>query len=114
MVGLLLARGQPPWILVAVATAGNVLGSAVNWSLGHYLEHFHDRPWFPIASGTLNRAARHYHRWGRRSLLSWVPLIGDPLTLAAGLLREPFPSFLAIVTIAKLGRYLAVVAITLG
>ncbi|TIV75180.1 MAG: DedA family protein, partial [Mesorhizobium sp.] len=54
-------------------------------------------------------------RYGRWSLLlSWAPLIGDPLTVMAGVLREPLWSFIAIVTVAKAGRYLAVAAATLG
>ena len=52
-----------------------------------------------------------YRKYGRWSLLlSWVPIIGDPLTVAAGVMREPFPVFLAIVTIAKVSRYLAIAA----
>jgi membrane protein YqaA with SNARE-associated domain len=47
-------------------------------------------------------------------LLSWVPIIGDPLTVVAGVLREPFPVFLVLVTIAKVGRYLLLAAATLG
>ncbi len=46
--------------------------------------------------------------WG-----SWLPIIGDPLTLAAGLLNEPFWRFLLIVTCAKGGRYLVLMKITL-
>ena len=114
LAGLLVAGNQPPWALVAVATVGNVLGSVINWGLGRYLEHFQDRRWFPVKRQALHKAERWYHRYGRWSLLlSWAPFIGDPLTLAAGVLREPFPSFIGIVTLAKLGRYLVLAAITL-
>lgn len=44
---------------------------------------------------------------------SWVPIIGDPLTVIAGVMREPIWRFLGIVTLAKTGRYLALVALTL-
>ena len=44
-------------------------------------------------------------------LASWVPFIGDPLTLAAGVLREPFWSFLFLVGVAKTGRYLVLAAL---
>lgn len=115
LAGLLLAGKQPVLALIAVATVGNVLGSAINWWLGRYLEHFQDRRWFPIKPATLQKASGWYHRYGRWSLLlSWVPLIGDPLTLAAGVLREPLFSFLGIVTVAKLARYLIVAAVTLN
>ncbi|MGB0661970.1 MAG: DedA family protein, partial [Mangrovicoccus sp.] len=54
-------------------------------------------------------------RYGRWSLLaSWVPIIGDPLTVVAGVLREPPLSFLLLVTLAKAGRYLVLAAVTLA
>lgn len=114
LAGLLIAGEQSPTALILVATIGNVLGSAINWWLGRYLEHFKDRRWFPFKASVLERATGWYHRYGRWSLLlSWAPMIGDPLTLIAGVLGEPFRSFVAIVTLAKLGRYLALAAITL-
>ena len=114
LAGLLIAGKQPAWLLIVVATVGNVLGSAINWWLGRNLEHFRDRRWFPFKPQALERAAGWYHRYGRWSLLlSWMPIIGDPLTLVAGVLREPLPTFIAIVTLAKLGRYLVLAAVTL-
>lgn len=94
--------------LIAAATIGNVLGSCVNWVLGRFIEHFRDREWFPASTAMLDRAQRHYHRYGRWTLLlSWVPVIGDPLTIIAGVMREPLWSFVIIVSLAKFGRYLA-------
>ena len=114
LAGLLLAAKQPAWALIAVATLGNVLGATINWGLGRYLARYQNRPWFPITPSALNKATGWYHRYGRWSLLlSWVPIIGDPLTLAAGVLREPLHSFLGIVTLAKLTRYLVLAAMTL-
>jgi membrane protein YqaA with SNARE-associated domain len=111
LAGLLAAGRQPAWALIAVASAGNVAGSCLNWVLGRYIEHFRDRRWFPVKPAALGRAEGWYHRYGRWSLLlSWAPVIGDPLTLVAGVLREPLPFFLLIVTLAKLGRYLVVAA----
>ena len=115
LVGLLLADQQPVWLLVLVATAGNVLGSVVNWWLGRRIERFRERSWFPASADALDRAAAWYRRHGRWSLLlSWVPLIGDPLTVVAGVLREPLPTFLLLVTVAKAGRYLVLTAGTLA
>lgn len=109
LVGLLLAGAQSPVALILVATIANVLGSVVNWLLGRAIERFRDRRWFPAKQAALDRAAVRYRRYGRWSLLlSWVPIIGDPLTVVAGLLREPLWSFMLIVTIAKAGRYLAI------
>lgn len=114
LVGLLAYGEHPPWVLISVATAGNVLGSVVNWFLGRYIERWRDKRWFPVSREKLENAQRGYHRYGRWSLLlSWVPIIGDPLTVVAGIMREPLRSFLPIVLIAKLGRYVVLAVITL-
>jgi membrane protein YqaA with SNARE-associated domain len=108
----LLAVGQgDPALLVAVATAGNVLGSFANWVLGRFLSHMRDRPWFPLGPEAYDRATGWFHRFGLWSLLlSWVPVVGDPLTLVAGLLRvRPLP-FLLLVSIGKAGRYATILA----
>jgi len=115
LAGLLLSEAYSPWLLVAVASVGNVLGSSVNWLLGRGIARFRDRHWFPAKADALERAQRWYGRYGRWSLLmSWAPVIGDPLTVMAGVLREPFPTFLLLVTIAKVGRYLILAAVTLS
>lgn len=115
LVALILAKEQPVVLLLLVATAGNVLGSVVNWLLGRFIEHFRDRPWFPVSEQKLARAEAWYRRFGIWSLLlSWVPIIGDPLTVVAGLLRTPFLTFLILVTFAKAGRYAVLAALTLG
>ena len=112
--GLLLAD-YTPWLVLAVASVGNVLGSALNWLLGRGIERFRDRRWFPANALALKKAEGWYRRYGKWSLLlSWVPIIGDPLTVIAGVLREPFPVFLLLVTIGKVGRYLVIAAATLG
>ena len=83
--------------------------------LGRLLARFEHRRWFPIRREAIARAEAWYHRYGRWSLLlSWLPVIGDPLTIVAGVLREPLPVFLLLIAIAKTARYLAVVAIAQG
>lgn len=115
LVGLLLSGNFFPATLLWVATLGNVLGSTVNWLLGRSVERLRHKRWFPVSEQQLARAQRSYHRYGRWSLLlSWVPLIGDPLTVVAGTLREPLWSFLLLVTLAKAGRYLILAGLTLG
>ena len=115
LVGLLLTDRYAAWTLLAVATTGNVLGSALNWLLGRSIEHYRHKRWFPVSEDKLEKAQRAYHRLGRWSLLlSWVPIIGDPLTVVAGVMREPFWSFLLIVTLAKATRYLVLAGLTLG
>lgn len=115
LVGLLLSDAYPAPTLLAVACVGNVLGALVNWLLGRYLEQCRNQRWFPVSAGTLEQARRFYQQAGHWSLLlSWAPVIGDPLTLIAGLLREPWWRFLWLVTLAKCGRYLVLSALTLG
>jgi membrane protein YqaA with SNARE-associated domain len=110
LAGLIASGDYNPWLLIAAATAGNVLGSCLNWTIGRFLNGYRGSRWFPVSARSLERAERSYRRFGVWTLLlSWVPVIGDPMTLVAGLLGTPFKLFLALVFVAKLGRYLAVV-----
>lgn len=106
LVGLLLSGQYSLWWLLGIATLGNVLGSLVNCLLGRWVDHFKARRWFPVSARQLDKARGHYARWGHWTLLlSWVPIIGDPLTLVAGVMREPLWRFLLMVSIAKTARY---------
>jgi membrane protein YqaA with SNARE-associated domain len=78
------------------------------------VERLRDRAWFPVKRATLEKAQQWYQRYGKWSLLaSWMPLVGDPLTVAAGVMREPLPVFLLLVTIAKVGRGIVLAALLL-
>lgn len=112
LAGLALAGGYSLVMLVAVATFGNVLGSSINWLLGRYCEQFKDKRWFPVKKSALDKAALRYQRYGIWTLLlAWMPFIGDPLTVIAGVLRTSFPVFLFFVTIGKFARYVAVASL---
>jgi membrane protein YqaA with SNARE-associated domain len=114
LVGLLLSNSHPAWLLLTVASIGNVLGSLLNWYLGKYLQHFQQRRWFPVKPDKLEKASHWYQKYGKWSLLlSWMPIVGDPLTVVAGVLREPILPFLGLVSIAKISRYLVLAAIVL-
>lgn len=115
LVGMIAAGEHSPWLLVAVATAGNTLGAATNWLLGIFVHRFRDRRWFPASEESLLRAEAWYRRWGRWSLLlSWVPVVGDPITVVAGVLKEPFFSFILLTLTGKLARYAALAGISIG
>ena len=113
LAALILASPASVILLVATASLGNVLGSVVNWYLGRGINRFTGKSWFP-ANEQLSRATSWYSRYGRWSLLlSWVPIIGDPLTVVAGIMHEPLLPFLIIVGIAKTGRYIVVALLAL-
>ncbi len=115
LVALILSGQYSTLLLVVVASVGNILGSLVNWLLGIGIERFRDRRWLPVGEVALDRAQRWYRRYGKWSLLaSWLPIVGDPITVVAGVMREPLPVFLLLVTIAKTARYAVLAVITLG
>ncbi len=104
--GLVLLEEYDPFLLLAFATTGNVLGAVFNWFCGLFLMSFQDRRWFPVSKTQITKATAWYQKYGLWSLLlAWMPIIGDPLTVVAGILRAPFLPFLLMVTAGKLVRY---------
>ena len=109
LAALIAAHGWNVVLLVLVATAGNTLGAVVNWFLGHFCLHWRGWRWFPVSEEHLDLASAWFRRFGVWSLLfAWLPVIGDPLTFAAGVLGVRFPLFLTLVLIGKLARYVVV------
>lgn len=95
--------------LFAVAVVGNVGGSTFNWWLGRSMHRFQDCRWFPFSGSQMATASQRFKQWGIWSLLlAWLPVIGDPLTFAAGIFRVPIVPFLILVTIGKAARYAAI------
>jgi len=110
LLGLLAGGTGQPVPLVAAASLGNIAGAVVNWGMGRYFLHFKDRSWFPIKDATNARAQAWFARYGIWSLLlSWVPIIGDPLTLVAGIMRVSIGPFLIFVAVGKVLRYAIIV-----
>ncbi len=106
LVGMQVSGGYPVAGLLAAASLGNTLGAVANWGLGRFCLHWQDRKWFPVKARELDRASAWFNRYGIWSLLlAWVPIVGDPITLAAGVLRTRFLPFLLLVAIGKTGRY---------
>ncbi len=111
LAALLLAGEHPAWLLALVATLGNVGGAVLNYGLGLSADRFRHRSWFPLSAAGWERSAAWFNRWGIASLLfSWLPVVGDGFTVLAGAARTPFPLFLALVTLAKGGRYALIAA----
>lgn len=104
-----LAEGADPLASVLVATAGNVLGSAITWGMGRFGRQALQRS--AKAEPRIARAEAWFRRYGQASLLlAWLPVVGDPLCLVAGVLRVPFLNFLLLVAVGKLARYAALAA----
>lgn len=97
--------------LFVFALAGNTAGAVVNWYLGRSLLRLVGSRWFPATAKHIDQGAAFFNRYGSWPLLfSWLPIIGDPLTVAAGVLRIRFSLFLTFVAIGKAARYGVVIA----
>lgn len=97
----------PSCTLVMVASAGNILGSVANYWLGRLAIRYQDHRWFPLSPAALFDAQKWFARWGEWSILmAWVPIVGDPITVAAGVMRMSFLRFFLLVSLSKVTRYL--------
>jgi membrane protein YqaA with SNARE-associated domain len=102
----LLLSGLSPTTLVITATLGNVLGSVTNYALGYWGSLVVVKKWFRMSEDDFLRPEQRFTKYGMFSLcFAWVPVIGDPLTVMAGVLRVPLQWFLVLVTAGKLLRY---------
>lgn len=109
-VGAAILSGADPWLTLLVASSANTAGSTLNWILGRAIERFRHRSWFPVTAEQIENAQRRFARYGQWSLLfAWVPVIGDPLTFAAGVLRVPFLPFVLLTGLGKTARYLVLI-----
>lgn len=115
----LLLQGLSPFCLVSLATLGNVLGSLTNYALGYWLgvaltQHQTVKKWLGISDQALNNARLRFKKYGLAILcFAWVPAIGDPLTVIAGVMRIRLVWFMLLVTLGKLVRYLVVTYLVL-
>ena len=106
LVGLLSTNNYNELGLLIIASLGNILGAVCNWILGFYSLKYINKKWFPFTLTQIDKASLWFNKFGIWSLLfAWVPIIGDPLTLVAGILKLRFSIFLFLVSIGKIGRY---------
>ncbi|MDR9502111.1 MAG: YqaA family protein [Desulfurivibrionaceae bacterium] len=99
--------------LVAVATLGNFLGACTTYALGIWGSAFIMEKILRIRPEQVARATRLYQRYGSWSLLlSWLPVIGDPLCLVGGSLRLNFFRFSLLTFSGKLARYGLIASVT--
>ena len=115
LTSLIILNNHSLSFLVFIASLGNVLGSLLNWFIGCKLERFKKKNWFPVTELQLKKASNWYHKYGKWSLLlSWVPFIGDPITIVAGIFRISIMHFILIVSFAKTMRYVFIAFIALN
>lgn len=107
LVALLMA-GFSPVALVVTATTGNVMGSLTNYALGYWVSPGVVQKWLRMSEDDFSRAEQRFTKYGMLSLcFAWVPVVGDPLTVVAGILRVRLRWFFILVTGGKLLRYVA-------
>lgn len=111
----LLLAGLSPTSLVVVATVGNVLGSIVNYALGYWANSVAIKKWLGVSEDSLTRAEQRFNKYGLFSLcFAWMPVIGDALTVSAGVLKVRLLWFIILVSIGKLLRYIVLSYIVLN
>ena len=94
-------------LLIVFSSLGNILGSVFNWVLGFYFIKLQNKKWFPFKEKQILKSSIWFEKYGKWSLLfAWVPIIGDPLTFVAGIMKTKFFIFLILVGIGKILRYL--------
>lgn len=120
----LLPLGSEAWLLAMAAsdyslfwlwfwaTLGNSLGSVVNYLMGRYLLHYQDRKWFPVKPEVIARLQPKFERYGSWTLLfAWLPLVGDVLTVLAGIFKVNWIACVILVTLGKGIRYAMVLGL---
>ena len=109
LAGLISTSNYDNLLLLVFASFGNVLGSVFNWGLGFYARNLTIKKWFPFKETQIERSSKWFSKFGKWSLLFvWVPIVGDPVTFVAGLLRVRFLDFIILVAIGKVSRYLII------
>ena len=104
-----LSQGYSLFLLWLLAMVGNTLGSLFNYWLGLKGESYLERKGY-LSSEKMVKATRSFDRYGGWTLLlSWAPVIGDPLTFIAGVMKYNFKYFVIIVAIAKGLRYAVII-----
>jgi membrane protein YqaA with SNARE-associated domain len=108
----LIYEGFNPFTIILVATVGNYLGSCTTYYLGLKGRPMLEKYLSPSPK-QLEKSERLFKRYGIYTLLfTWVPGIGDAITMVAGLMRISFGSFSVLVFLGKFGRYFVIAYLT--
>lgn len=108
-----MAAGVSPWEAVVAASLGNCLACTLNYGLGWFVR---EKMLRKLEDSRMGRVAlRWMDRWGLWSLFfSWLPAVGDPLTIVAGVVRVPWYWFVGIVFTTRTIRYIVLAALLAG
>ena len=99
---------HPLFLLITVATIGNTLGAMTSWGIGRLVSIRYSTE--KLAKESQQKAVTHLQHYGSPILLlSWLPVVGDPLCVAAGWLRIHWLKSLLFITTGKLLRYIVVI-----
>ena len=111
----LLLNDLSPELLVIIATIGNVLGALTNYGLGFWASKAVVQKWLRMSETEFEKAEGRFNKYGLAALLfAWVPVIGDPLTVIAGIFRVNLLWFVILVTAGKFLRYFVVASIVIS
>ena len=103
-----IKEGYNIYLLLFFATLGNSLGSVINYFLGLKGEEYLINKKL-LNEKYISKTKTYFDKYGFWSILfSWLPIIGDPITFVAGIVKYDFRKFLILVIIAKFSRYLFV------
>ena len=110
--GLVKLNPELFWPAVLVATAGNTVGGAISWWMGYGAERAYEKVKHRPPSEL--RAIAWLQKFGPKAcLVSWLPVVGDPLCAVAGWLRLPFWPCVAYMAVGKFARYLTMTSLLL-
>lgn len=101
-----LYSGADPFYTLLLATMGNFAGSVITYFMG-YLANFNRLSgWFGLTNEKVHKSKMYVDKYGYwASTLTWLPIIGDPITLALGFFRVNFRLILPLILIVKCARY---------
>lgn len=101
-----IKQGYNIYFLLLFATLGNSLGSIINYFLGLKGEEYLLKKSL-LKEEYIIKSKNYFDKYGAFSILfSWLPIVGDPITFVAGILKYDFKKFLILVIVAKFSRYL--------
>jgi len=104
-----LNENYPKFLILLSAGIGNTLGSLLNFYIGKKgIDYLIEKRY--VKENYIEKAQKLFQKYGGFALLlSWAPVIGDPITFIAGAFHYDLKKFIILVAIAKFGRYILLI-----